>query len=260
MDLVENRLSACILCKNEQERLGNCLASVAFADEIVVLDSGSTDDTLDIARRFTEKVFIHNDWPGFGEQRRRAEELAGNDWILMIDSDEVVSEPLRREIQKSLATATPEQVFRINRLTFFYGRFIRHSGWYPDKISRLYNKRRYRYDRKQVHESLDCKGAESIDLSGDLLHYTAVDLSEYLHKRLQYAEAWAEEHHAKGRNSCLLQAVVSSGFAFIRHYFLRAGFLDGKAGFLIAMIQMQYTFNKYILLLMKHRTAERPCG
>jgi len=98
MNSVENRLSTCILCKNEQERLGNCLASVAFADEIVVLDSGSTDDTLDIARRFTEKVFTSDDWPGFGEQRRRAEELAGNDWILMVDSDEVVSEPLRREI------------------------------------------------------------------------------------------------------------------------------------------------------------------
>jgi len=258
MDHARNRLSACILCKNAQERLGRCLASVAFADEIVVLDSGSTDDTLDIARQFTEKVFICNDWPGFGEQRRRVEEFAGNDWILMIDSDEEVSEPLCREIQKSLATATPGQVFRINRLTFFCGRFIRHSGWYPDKISRLYNKRQYRYDRKRVHESLDCKGAELIDLTGDLLHYTAMDLSEYLHKRLQYAEAWAEEHHANGRKSGLLQAVFSSGFAFIRHYFLRAGFLDGKAGFLIAAIQMQYTFNKYILLLMKHGTTDRP--
>jgi len=255
MNDTPNKLSVCIICKNEQKRLANCLTSVTFADEIIVLDSGSTDQTVDIARQFTDKVFIRNEWPGFGEQRRRAEDLAGNDWILMIDSDEVVSDRLREEILSCLPSATPRQVFRINRLTHFCGQFIRHSGWYPDKICRLYNKQVYRYNRNLVHESLDCKGAELIELSGDLLHYTSSDLGIYLQKRTKYAGIWAEEQFAKGNRSSLPKAIFSSLFAFIRHYFIRAGFLDGKAGFLIAVIQMQYTFNKYILLIMKHRSA-----
>jgi len=108
-----------------------------------------------------------------------------------------------------------------------------------------------------VHESLDCKGAQLIDLPGDLLHYTFSDLSVYLQKRTKYANAWAEEEFRKNKNSSLFKAVTSSIFAFIRHYVLRAGFLDGKVGFLIAVIQMQYTFNKNVLLLMKHRLADR---
>ena len=164
-----NKLSAGIICKNEQDKLADCLASVAFADEIIVLDSGSTDNTLDIAHRFTDKVFVRDDWRGFGEQRRRVEDLASHDWILMVDSDEVVSDQLRTEILKCLQTATPKQVFRANRLTYFCGQYIQHSGWYPDKIDRLYNRQQYRYNRNLVHESLDCKGADQVEMSGHLL-------------------------------------------------------------------------------------------
>ncbi len=252
---MNTKLSVGIICKNEQERLAKCLASVTFADEVVVLDSGSTDETLTVAHQFTDKVFVRDDWRGFGEQRRRVEELASHDWILMIDSDEVVSEQLRSEILEHLESATPKQVFRVNRLTYFCGQFIRHSGWYPDKISRLYNKTQYRYNTNLVHESLDCKGADVSDLHGDLLHFTFSDLSVYLQKRTKYANAWAEEQYARGNSSSITKAVTSSLFAFFRHYFLRAGFLDGKIGFLISAIQMQYTFNKNMLLLMKHRLA-----
>ena len=116
MNHISNKLSVCIICKNEQEKLAHCLTSVTFADEIVVLDSGSTDNTLEIARQFTEKVFVRDDWPGFGEQRRRAEDLASHDWVLMVDSDEIVSDQLRAEILKCLQTATPKQVFKVNLL------------------------------------------------------------------------------------------------------------------------------------------------
>jgi len=238
---------------NEQDSLADCLSSVVFADEIIVLDSGSTDGTLDIAHQFTEKVFVRDDWCGFGEQRRRLEDLASHDWVLMVDSDEVVSDQLRTEILKYLQTATSKQVFRVNRLTYFCGQYIYHSGWHPDKISRLYNRKQYRYNSNLVHESLDCKGAELIELPGNLLHYPFSDLSSYLQKRTKYANAWAEEKYIQGKNSSFIKAFISSIFAFIRHYVLRAGFLDGKVGFLIAVIQMQYTFNKNVLLLMKHR-------
>jgi (heptosyl)LPS beta-1,4-glucosyltransferase len=252
---MKNKLSVGIICKNEQDNLANCLQSVAFADEIIVLDSGSTDNTIDIARRFTEKIFVRDDWRGFGEQRRRVEDLASHDWILMVDSDEVVSDQLRTEILRYLQTATANQVFRVNRLTYFCGQYIHHSGWYPDRICRLYNRQQYRYNHNLVHESLDCKGADLIELSGDLLHYTFSDLSVYLQKRTKYANAWAEEQYLNGNNYSLLKAISSSLFAFIRHYILRSGFLDGRVGFIIATIQMQYTFNKYVLLLMKYKLA-----
>lgn len=252
-----NKLSVCIICKNEEDKIETCLSSVQWADEIVVLDSGSTDKTLEIAAQYTDKIFSRTDWAGFGEQRRRAEDLASNDWIFALDSDEVVTQELSDEIINVVKTANNNNVFIVNRLTNFCGQFIYHSGWYPDPIARIYNKKSFRYNSKLVHESLSCKGSETIKLKNDLYHYTFNDLNSYMLKRMRYANEWAKERHANNKKANMLKAITSSIFAFFRHYILRLGILDGKTGFLISVIQMQYTFNKYSLLIQLQETSTK---
>jgi len=245
---VSKKLSICIICKNEADKIETCLKSVAWADEIVVLDSGSTDNTLGIARRYTDKIFVRNDWAGFGEQRRRAEDLATNDWVFAIDCDEIVTEQLKDAIVNQLDDATDEDVLYLNRLTHFCGQFIRHSGWYPDRIARIYNKTQYRYNHKLVHESVVAKGANQVHLIGDLEHYQYDDLFQYINKRNGYAKLGSQDKRQHGKRTSLLKASTSALFAFFRHYILKRGFLDGRIGFIIAIIQMQYTFNKYLLI------------
>jgi len=245
---VSKKLSVCIICKNEADKIDSCLKSVAWADEIVILDSGSTDNTLDIARRYTDKIYVRNDWAGFGEQRRRAEDLATNDWVFAIDCDEVVTEQLKSAILNQLGETADNDIFYLNRLTYFCGQFIYHSGWYPDRIARIYNKTRYRYNDRLVHESVDSQGANQISLGGDLEHYQYGDLFQYINKRNGYAKFGADDKRLRGKKTSLVKATASALFSFIRHYFLKCGFLDGRAGFIIAVIQMQYTFNKYLLI------------
>jgi (heptosyl)LPS beta-1,4-glucosyltransferase len=245
---VSKKLSICIICKNESDKIDSCLKSVAWADEIVVLDSGSTDDTLEIARRYTDNIFVRDDWAGFGEQRRRAEELATNDWVFAIDCDEIVSPELKDVIVNQLNAASNDDVLYLNRLTHFCGQFIYHSGWYPDRIARIYNKTKYRYNTKLVHESVDCKDANKVQLVGNLEHYQYDDLFQYINKRNGYAKFGANDKRQHGKKTSLLKATGSALFAFFRHYVLKRGFLDGRVGFIIAIIQMQYTFNKYLLI------------
>jgi (heptosyl)LPS beta-1,4-glucosyltransferase len=240
------KISICIICKNEESKIFDCLTSVSWADEIVIVDSGSTDRTIEIAKQFTDKIFIKDDWQGFGIQRQRAEKYASNDWVFAIDCDEVVTEKLKNEILSYIAQANENNVFYVNRLTNFCGEFIYHSGWYPDRIARIYNKKRFSYNKSLVHEALNCKGSQKILLKGDLLHYQYDDVYQYINKRNHYASLSAEQKHKQGKKSGMLVATSSALFSFIRHYFLRLGFLDGRLGFAIAVIQMQYTFNKYL--------------
>lgn len=248
---MSNPLSVCIICKNEQEKIERCLNSVAWADEIVILDSGSTDATLDIAKKFTDKIYQREDWAGFGEQRRRAEALASHDWIFAIDCDEEVPEDLKNEIIERLASANEKDVFMLNRLTHFCGQYIYHSGWYPNLVHRIYNRKHFGYNDKLVHEAVSCKGATVSTLKNDLIHYQYNDLFSYLNKRNKYAEIGADEKIKKGKKASLSRAIFASLFAFVKHYFLKRGFLDGKIGFVISVIQMQYTFNKYMFLVYK---------
>lgn len=250
------KLSICIICKNEENKIATCLASVSWADEIIIVDSGSTDRTLEIAKEYTDKIYIEADWQGFGLQRRRAEDYATNDWVFAIDCDEIVSETLKSEIIEKLSVAKNNDVFCVNRLTNFCGKFIYHSGWYPDKIARIYNKNTIRYNTALVHEALDftkAGRAKKIHLQGDLLHYQYDDLYQYINKRNRYASLSADDKYKKGKNGGLIKATFSAVFAFIRHYFLRLGFLDGRLGFAIAIIQMQYTFNKYMFAYFLHK-------
>ena len=244
------KLSVCIICKNEQSRIEACLSSVSWADEIVLLDSGSNDKTLELAAKYTDKIHTNIDWQGFGLQKSRAAELASHDWVLSIDCDEIVTDSLKIEILAQLEKVTPDQVIVLNRLTHFCGQFVYHSGWHPDPIVRIYNKTKYGFNHNLVHESVKCDNAPRVQLKSKLEHYTFEGLDKYLAKRNGYAKIWAQERFKKGKSASSLKALSSAAFAFIRHYILRLGFLDGRVGLLISVIQMQYSFNKYMMLAL----------
>lgn len=242
------RLSVVLITRNEAELLPDCLASVSWADEIVVLDAGSGDETRHIAAQAGARVFQSTDWPGFGIQRQRVQAYASGDYILMLDADERVTPPLRQAIQGVLRQPDPEVVYSCARRNLFLGRFMRHSGWYPDRIVRLYARERYRYNALPVHESLETGDAGIVALAGDLQHLTCRDLPTFQRKQLQYAEAWARERHRQGRK-CGMFAIISHTYgAFLKTWLLCAGFLDGKQGWLLAVVNAQYTFNKYATL------------
>lgn len=238
-------LSVVLIVKNEAENLAACLDTVSWADEIVVLDSGSEDDTLAIASRYTDKVFTESDWQGFGVQRQRAQAHASGDWILMLDADERVTPQLGESIRQVVREDRQNQVFALARLSWCFGRFIRHSGWYPDYVVRLYPREKAAYDDRLVHEKLNHGELSVRRLSGDLLHYTYRDLHHYLVKSAGYARDWAAQRHRTGKRASLMQGSIHAFACFVRMYLFRAGFLDGRAGLLLALLSAHSTFVKY---------------
>ena len=245
------KISAVLIAKNGGPYFQQCLDSLAFADEIVVLDSGSTDDTVAIAEMAGARVFVSEDWPGFGPQRQRAQEHARGEWLFWVDTDEVVTDKLARSIREVVARGEENTVFQVKRLSWFFGRFIRHSGWYPDKVVRLYRRGEFAYDNALVHEKVRCPGARIETLAGDLLHYTATDFADYMAKSLRYANDWADARAARGKTTSLFSACSHSLAAFFRKYVLQKGFLDGRHGFLLAVTTAIYAFNKYAALWLK---------
>ncbi|WP_455820530.1 glycosyltransferase family 2 protein [Pseudomonas cerasi] len=240
-------LSVVIIAKNAADLLPECLESVSWADEIILLDSGSSDGTPDIASRHGAKVFHSEEWHGYGKQRQLAQSYASHPMILMIDSDERVTPELKQAIGKVLEQPPSSTVYSIARRNLFLGRFMRHSGWYPDRVTRLYP-RHYQYNDNQVHESLETAQAKATPLRGDLLHLTCRDFSAFQWKQFSYAEAWAKQRHQQGKR-CGIAAIFShTAGAFLKTLVLRAGFLDGKQGWLLAVVNAQYTFNKYTAL------------
>ncbi|CAI2496039.1 putative glycosyl transferase [Serratia fonticola] len=243
-----NSLSVVMIAKNEAELLSECLQSVAWADEIIVLDSGSTDGSVALAESLGAKVFTHTDWQGFGKQRQKAQSYATQDYVLMIDADERVTPELRHSIEQVLANADDNVVYSLGRRNLFLGRFMRHSGWYPDRVNRLYANQRYRYNDDLVHESLNTGGAKVVPLQGALLHLTCRDFFAFQRKQLHYAEQWAIQRHQAGKRCGYLSILTHTLGAFCKTWLLRAGFLDGKQGLLLAVVNAQYTFNKYAAL------------
>ncbi|RYY04818.1 MAG: glycosyltransferase family 2 protein [Gammaproteobacteria bacterium] len=245
-------ISAVLIVKNEAKKLSDCLKSLAWADEIIVLDSGSSDSTLAIAKEFSAKVFINTDWQGFGVQRERAASFASGDWIFMIDADERVTP----ELQQSILTAVqqPPAIWFVNRLCWCFGRFIKHSGMHPDWVPRLYPRNRAIYDATRVHERLvnNQKLAEK-KLAGNLLHYLYDSIRHQQQKAAHYAEEWALQRAQAGRKTSLTSASLHAFACFLRMYIFRLGFLDGKQGFLLALLLSQSTFAKYAELWNRTR-------
>lgn len=250
-------LSVALIVKNEADHLARCLSTLSWADEIVVIDGGSTDATCEIARRYTDKVFVYDDWQGFGVQRQRAEQHATGDWLLMVDADERVTPALRANIEDVLHGEAA--IYRLPRLTWCFGAWIRHSGWYPDRVARLYPREQAGYNASLVHEKLDNTHHLPVhDLEGDLLHYSYRDLRHYLEKSAHYAQAWAEQRAARGKKASLLGGVGHALGCFLRMYVVKAGFLDGKAGFLLAVLSAHSTFAKYADLWIRTKARQSP--
>lgn len=239
-------LSAVLIVKNEQNDLSACLDNLNWVDELVIVDAGSHDNTVEIAREFTDKVYIHADWPGYGKQRQRAQSHATGDWVLMIDADERITPELMKSIQTAVNDNDQSKVYGLARLSWVFGRFIRHGGWYPDYVTRLYPRSKAAYGDEMVHEKLHFPEDMRVEkLKGDLLHYTYRDMEHYLVKSAGYAAAWAAQRQARGKKSSLLQGAWHGIGCFLRMYVFRLGFLDGRQGLLLAVLSAHSTFVKY---------------
>ncbi|PMG05817.1 glycosyltransferase [Vibrio breoganii] len=235
-----------LITKNADKTLRKCLDSVQnWTDEIVILDSGSTDNTLQIAKEYTKLVYKKTDWEGFGVQRQVAQSYLNTDWVFAIDSDEVVTPELKASILHAIKKAELDTCFSINRLTWAFGKYIRHSGWYPDRIVRLYPRTYTEYNDSKVHESVVIPTNTKVKkLNGDLLHFTMDSLSHYTSKTNLYIKSWADQREGK-KSSSLGKAISHALFRFFKMYFIKLGFLDGKHGLLLAILSANTVFTRY---------------
>lgn len=252
-------VTAVLIVKNEAKHLAACLETVkGWVGEILVYDSGSADATQEIAESFGARFLVDTDWQGFGKHRQKAQAHVRTDWCLWLDADERISPELKASIQAALANPVPDTIYAFPRLTWAYGRFIRHCGWYPDHCLRLYPTALTHFSEALVHESVDVgPGMKVQPLKGDLLHFSYDTLEHHLTKAAKYASAWAEERTRKGKRGTLCQALLHGTFRFLRMYVLRAGFLDGKAGLVLSILGGHAAFIKYVSLWM-HSQPKRP--
>ena len=242
-----SQLSVIIITCNEAANIAACIQSVSFADEVVLLDSGSSDGTPDIARGLGAQVHASSDWPGFGPQKNRALALAKFPWVLSLDADERVSSELARQIQAALA-ANQASAYEIPRLTQFCGRWIHHCGWTPDRVLRLFKRGTARFSDDLVHERVLLAQGAPARLTEPLLHYSYPTPSHYWRKLEQYSQAWAQQRYARGQTTTMLRAALAGVVAFLRSYLFRLGFLDGAMGFAVCTMQAQAAFGKYFAL------------
>jgi glycosyltransferase involved in cell wall biosynthesis len=244
------RLSVFLITRNEAANIAACLESVAWADEIVVLDS-SSDETPAICRRYGAKVTTGTEWPGFGPQKNRAMDLATGDWLLSLDADERVTAELRAEIEQVLA-APQAEAYEMPRLSSYLGQPMRHGGWWPDHVTRLFRRGAARFNDARVHESLQVQG-RSGRLRNHLVHHSFRSVEQVLAKMDAYSSYAAAGMAERGRSAGLASAVLHGFFAFLRTYVLRAGFLDGRLGFVLAVSNAEGAYYKYLKLA--HRSG-----
>lgn len=248
-------LSVIVITRNESERLRPCLESVAFAGEVVVVDSGSTDDTPGLARGMGARVHCTADWPGFGPQKNRALDLATLDWVLSIDADERVTARLREQIEAVLADPKFD-AYSVNRRSSYCGQFMRHSGWYPDPVVRLFRRGSARFSDDRVHEALRVRGPVG-RLGGELLHESFADLEAVLDKVNRYSSASARDLHRRGVKGSPGKALGHGLWAFLRTYLFKRGFLDGRLGLALAISNAEGTYYRYLKLWLLQRPPGR---
>ncbi|UXA71436.1 glycosyltransferase family 2 protein [Xanthomonas prunicola] len=248
------RISACIIAFNEADRLRDCLTSLTFCDEIVVVDSGSTDATADIASTHGARV-LQRAFDGYRSQKAFCVAQASHDWVLCLDADERVSDDLRASIiaarDAGFATAAG---YRFARLSDYFGRFLRHGNAYPDRVLRLFDRRRGGWrGKREIHEAASVDGAVTT-LAGDLIHYPYRSLMQQLAKTQRYAQMMAEHEHARGKRATWSKLVLAPAWRFWRGYLLRGGFRDGWHGLIYAYVRANYVRQKTIMLwLLQHR-------
>ena len=239
------KISVAIITLNAAKELDRCLASVAFADQVVVLDQNSSDDTVEVCAR--HGVEIHQTkWLGFGLTKNKAVSLCRNPWVLSVDTDEVVTEELKQAIE-NLPEDTATAAFTVNRLSRFLGSWIHHCGWHPEHVVRLFHRERAGFNDLPVHESIETEGAVA-RLSGLLHHHTYESMEQYIEKLNRYTTLAAEEMHGKGQSIVLPLAVVRSQATFWRMWILQGGIFDGWAGFVLCLSSSFYVLSKYTKL------------
>ena len=240
-------LSVIVITRNEERNIDACLRSVAWADDIVVVDAESADRTVEFARRYTDRVFIER-WAGFSAAKTSATAKALHEWVLWIDADERVTPALAEEIRGLLSgESIPCAGYRMPRKAYFLGKWIRHCGWYPGEVLRLFRKSRARFSDSPVHESLILDGPAG-RLRGDLDHYTDEDLDHYFVKFNSYTTLAAGELHRSGRRAGLAALLFRPAVTFFKMYILKRGFLDGMHGFVLCALSAAYVFAKYAKL------------
>lgn len=258
-------LSVIIITRNEAHNLADCLASVAFADERIVLDQGSTDGTAELARSLGASVHTVPDWPGFGPQKNRALALAGGRWVLSLDADERLSPELARSVrqlvERDAAGLEPaaHRAYRLARLSSFCGQWMRHGDWYPDHVLRLFERGAGRFTDDLVHERLDVSGTSGL-LEGNLLHFTMSDLDDALGKLNRYTTGRAQDMQRLGRRGGLGAALGHAAWAFVRAYGLKRGFLDGRLGFVLALYVAESTYYRYLKLGLLASVPSKPAA
>jgi (heptosyl)LPS beta-1,4-glucosyltransferase len=235
-----------VITRNEADALADALRSVSWADEIIVIDAESTDDTVTLARQFTDRVYVRP-WKGYVDQKNHAASLATHDWILSLDADERVTPPLAEEIRTVLATEPASNGYRMPRVSFYFGRWMRTTDMYPDYQLRLYDRRHARWEGKYVHESVRVDGTPGY-LKNELQHHPYRDLSEHLIRMDRYTTLAARQMHEQGRRATVMSLLIHPRLAFFRNYILKGGFRDGKAGLVISLVNSYYVFLKFAKL------------
>src|SRR5579871_1189518 len=237
------QISATIVTLNEERNIARAIRSLVCVDEIVVVDSGSADRTREIAAELGASV-IEEPWRGYAAQKNLAACRAKHDWILSLDADEELTPELAAEIAALKQSATPRDGYSFPRLAQYLGRWIRHSGWYPDRKLRLYDRRKAKWVGEYVHESVHVEGSVG-ELHGNLLHYTCASLSEHMRTLDRYTTLAAQEVAARGTPVPFLRLTTDPCWTFFRTYYIQRGFLDGRQGLIIAVMAGLYTFLKY---------------
>lgn len=250
------RLTVIVITKNEAHNIVACLRSVAFADQLIVLDSGSSDKTVELAILSGAEVTQHLNWQGFGIQKNCALALAQGDWVLSIDADERVTPALEAEIKAAIDSGR-QAVFAFPRLSSYCGQSMRHSGWYPDHVTRLFKRGSAQFSNDLVHEKL-LTSAPVERLSSHLLHESFVDFESVLDKANRYSTAGAQAMRARGKKASLGKAFAHGFWAFFRTYFLKAGFLDGQMGLILAVSNAEGTYYRYLKLWLLSIPAADP--
>lgn len=261
-------LSVILITHNEAAHVGGCLASVAFADEWIVVDSGSTDATCAIAREFGATVVGTDDWPGFGAQKNRALALARGRWVLSIDADERVTPELAASIRKAIGAAESETAagaavgfaalgYEFSRLSNFCGQWMRHGDWSPDRVTRLFRRDAGRFSNDLVHERLIVDGPTA-RLTGTLLHDSMPTLESALDKMNRYSSGRAQDRVRAGQSGGLATALAHALWAFFRCLILKLGLLDGRLGFVLAVYVAEGTYYRYLKMGLLARPPRRP--
>lgn len=254
------QISAVIIAFNEAEKIADAIKSVAWADEVLLVDSESTDKTREIAESLGAKIIVQK-WLGFSKQKQFAVDSAAHDWILSLDADEKISDELKKEIfaLKHLSETELADGYKIPRLSIYMNRPIRHSGWYPDWQMRFFDRRRGKWKEVLIHESVEMqKDAKIGKLSNDILHFS-VENAAHHHRMIgeRYAPLAAEQMFARGKRTSPVKVAVAGWAAFMRTYFLKLGFLDGFAGFCIAYFAAHHAFLKHLLLYERQNSKSK---